>query len=169
MPRNVEIKTRVNGLQGLLERVKHVADSGPLELLQDDTFFSCAHGRLKLRELSPTEGQLIFYQREDVSGPKESRYLISVTADPGSLRDTLAAALGACGRVRKCRLVFLIGNTRVHLDVVDGLGTFIELEVVLADGQRAEEGEAVARRLMAQLSITESQLLSGAYVDMLDR
>jgi adenylate cyclase len=169
MPRNVEIKARVSDLQGLLERVKLVADSGPLELLQDDTLFLCANGRLKLRELSPTEGELIFYQRDDVSGPKESRYLISVTSDPGSLRDTLAAALGVCGRVRKRRLVFLIGNTRVHLDEVDRLGTFVELEVVLADEQRAEEGEAVARRLMAQLGILESQLLSGAYVDMLFR
>ena len=61
----------------------------------------------------------------------------------------------------------MIGRTRVHLDAVVGLGAFMELEVVLADGEVEVAGEAEARRLMAGLGIENSALCEGAYVDML--
>ena len=94
MARNVEIEARIDDPRAFLKLANLVADGEPVEISQDDTFFHCPNGRLKLRELSPAEGQLIFYQRDDASGPKESRYLISTTSDPAILRNTLACALG---------------------------------------------------------------------------
>ena len=167
MPRNVEIKARVNDLAVLLERIAGISDSGPFEIIQDDTFFFCPNGRLKVREFSPEEGELIFYQRMDIAGPKESSYFISPTSSPASLREILSLALGMFGRVRKRRLLFLTGSTRIHLDEVEGLGHFMELEVILTDGQSVEDGEAIARKVMKQLAIAGEDLLVGAYIDLL--
>jgi len=76
-------------------------------------------------------------------------------------------ALGVRGVVKKKRRLFLVGQTRVHLDEVDGLGHFVELEVVLRVNQSEEQGRKIAQELMRQLEISESDLLSGAYVDMI--
>ena len=167
MARNVEIKARVTNPLKLYARARALADTGPVELMQDDTFFHCPSGRLKLRVLSESEGQLIFYERANSLGPKESRYVIWTTSSPDALRARLTAALGERGRVRKKRTLFLCGNTRIHCDEVEGLGSFMELEVVLADGEAAEDGIAIARRIMAQLGVSERQLVDTAYVDLL--
>ena len=92
MARNIEIKTRISNMDEMLIRVSGLADHGPIEILQDDTFFLCSNGRLKLRILSEKEGQLIFYKRLDRSGPKESFYIISRTTSPDTLRDVLTTA-----------------------------------------------------------------------------
>src|SRR5579862_3869227 len=119
MPRNIEIKARIEGVEALSPRVRAIADSGPTEIFQDDTFFQCPNGRLKLRAFSDASGELIFYQRPDNAGPKESFYVISATASPGSLREALSLAYGQAGRVRKRRTLFMVGRTRIHLDHVE--------------------------------------------------
>jgi predicted adenylyl cyclase CyaB len=167
VPRNVEVKARVDSVEALLPRVAAVADRGPFEIEQDDAFFACAAGRLKLRTLASDEGELIFYRRSDEPGPKESSYVVAKTSAPESLRDVLARAYGPAGRVRKHRTLFLVGRTRVHLDRVNGLGDFLELEVVLDDGEPADVGVREAERLMARLGVEASQLVEGAYVDLL--
>lgn len=167
--RNVEIKARVESVDALRPRVAALAAGGPIDIVQDDTFFACARGRLKLRAFSDAEGQLIFYQRPDEAGPKESRFVVSPTSSPDTLRDALTRAYGEAGRVRKRRTLYLIGRTRVHLDRVEDLGDFLELEVVLDVGERAEAGVAEARRLMVALGVAPDQLVSGAYLDLLGR
>ena len=169
MPRNVEVKARVESIDKLLPRIQAIADSGPTEIRQDDTFFVCSTGRLKLRTLSETSGELIFYQRPDQTGPKESFYVISPTASPDTLREALTRAYGQCGRVRKHRTLFMAGRTRIHLDKIDGLGDFLELEVVLSEGETTESGARVAHELLARLGISPQQLIEGAYVDLLRR
>jgi predicted adenylyl cyclase CyaB len=166
MARNVEIKARIAGVEAISARVARIATQGPVELSQDDTFFRCATGRLKLRTSSENEGELIFYRRADDEGPKESFYLRAPTA-PDALRESLTLAYGQAGRVRKRRTLYLVGRTRVHLDVVEGLGAFLELEVVLDDGEAVERGMAEARDLMRVLGVEPGQLITGAYVDLL--
>src|SRR5205085_2527184 len=131
MKRNIEIKARVEDLARLATKVAAIADAGPTEILQDDTFFKCDSGRLKLRSFPGGTGELIFYRRANQQGPKESFYLRSPTSAPDELRESLALAYGAVGRVKKRRTLFLVGRTRVHLDQVEALGEFLELEVVL--------------------------------------
>ena len=168
MATNVEIKARVDDLDALCMRAAALADDGPHELLQDDTFFRVPDGRLKLRVFSDGQGELIYYQRADTRGPRASFYLISRTPDPDPLRASLAAAWGEAGRVRKHRTLFLAGRTRIHLDRVEGLGNFLELEVVLSDHESVAHGQAEARRLMTALGVSDAQLLDVAYVDLLD-
>ncbi len=165
MARNIEIKARVRDLASIEDRARALATSGPVELAQDDTFFACAHGRLKLREFGDGTGELIHYFRPDDSGPKVSDYVISATANPQGLRESLTRALGTVGRVRKRRRLYHLDRTRIHLDEVEGLGAFVELEVVLRDGEGTEAGRAEASRIMGLLGIDDSQLVQGAYVD----
>lgn len=167
MARNVEIKARLTDPQRTAALAAALADTGPEEIIQDDTFFACSTGRLKLREFDPQRGELIFYRRSDLSGPKESYYLISTTDSPASLRRLLTEACGQVGRVRKQRTLYLSGRTRIHLDRVEGLGDFVELEVVLEADEPSAAGEAVARQLMQRLEISPVQLVEGAYLDLL--
>jgi len=165
--RNVEIKARAPDLAGLEAHARRLATGGPFDLEQDDTFFQCSKGRLKLRELAPDRGELIFYERPDAEGPKLSRYTIAPTSAPAALRDALEQAWGIVGRVRKHRRVYLVGQTRVHLDRVAGLGDFVELEVVLEASDAARSGEDIARRLLQELGIGDDDLVAGAYLDLL--
>lgn len=167
MPRNIEIKAHIESVQSLLPKVAAIASEGPIEIVQDDTFFPCQNGRLKLRAFSEEDGELIFYRRANQHGPKECFYLRSPTSTPDALRESLSQAYGQCGRIQKHRTLFLVGRTRVHLDNVKGLGNFLELEVVLEEGESAEVGGREAHNLMARLGIESSQLIEGAYVDLL--
>jgi predicted adenylyl cyclase CyaB len=168
MARNVEIKARVQDLEGLAAIAARFADEGPVRIVQDDTFFACPNGRLKLRAFRDGAGELIFYQRADQAGPKESFYVRSPTSAPDSLREALHLAYGTVGRVVKDRILFIAGRTRIHLDDVRGLGTFAELEVVLRDGEEAEDGIAEAMQVMTRLSIRQAELVEVAYVDLLN-
>ncbi len=169
MARNVEVKARIEGVEALLSRARALADGDAERIEQDDTFFSCAHGRLKLRDFGNGTGELIHYERADTAGPKLSDYVRAPTSDPAALREALARAQGVIGRVRKTRWLLLVGQTRVHLDRVQGLGDFVEIEVVLRDEQSAADGEAIAERLMQALGIARNQRLAGAYLDLLAR
>lgn len=166
MPSNIEIKARIPGVEALVKRAASLADEGPIAIAQDDTFFPCENGRLKLRTFSPDHGELIFYRRADATGPKESFYLRSTTTEPDVMRDALTQAYGHAGRVVKHRTLFLVGRTRIHLDEVEGLGSFLELEVVLRDGESPEDGVREAHSLMAQLGVEATDLVEGAYVDL---
>ncbi|HVO26842.1 MAG TPA: class IV adenylate cyclase [Candidatus Margulisiibacteriota bacterium] len=167
MPRNVEIKAHIASVAALASKAAAIADQGPIEIAQDDTFFRCDAGRLKLRAFSADQGELIFYRRANQQGPKESFYVRSPTSDPESLRELLSLAYGPVGRVLKQRTLFVVGRTRIHLDQVVGLGHFLELEVVLEDHESPEAGVHEAHEIMARLGVEPSQLIKGAYVDLL--
>lgn len=116
---------------------------------------------------SENQGELIFYRRSNQHGSKESFYIRSQTSEPDSLRTALTFAYGEAGRVRKRRTLYLAGRTRIHLDQVEDLGDFLELEVVLADDEDVQVGIGVADRLMQQLGVEPTQLIEGAYVELL--
>lgn len=167
MARNIEIKAHIESIDALARKAAAIADQGPIEIVQDDTFFRCEAGRLKLRTFSKENGELIFYRRANLSGPKESFYLRSPTSSPDTLRESLSQAYGLAGRVRKHRTLFIVGRTRVHLDDVEGLGHFLELEVVLKEDESAEAGILEAQSLMDRLGVDPSRLIESAYVDLL--
>jgi adenylate cyclase class IV len=149
MAHNIEIKARVESVEAMSTKASALADEDLIEILQDDTFFTCERGRLKLRTLSANEGQLIFYQRPNHPGPKESFFIIAPTSSPDTLRETLSRAYGQAGRVRKHRTLYRIGRTRVHLDRIEGLGHFLEPEVMLPEGEPSTRGVEEAHKLMA--------------------
>lgn len=168
MARNIEIKARVTSLAAVERRLQPLATAGPQPIEQDDQFFASPRGRLKLRRFGDGSAELIFYRRPDAPGPRLSEHLHSACPDADALAALLTAACGALGRVRKHRRVYWCGRTRVHLDTVEGLGEFVELEVVLADGEPEAAGIAEATELMRALGIATDALVDTAYVDLLD-
>lgn len=169
MGKNIEIKARVPDLAPLRDSAAVLA-SGPGEILdQKDTFFTVPMGRLKVREFSDGSGELIAYQRVDQQGPKESIYTKASCRDAGALAEALGSVLPVRGVVEKRREVFLVGRTRVHLDQVAHLGSFVELEVVMGPGESAEEGYREAHQLLRALHIPERALVADAYIDLLER
>lgn len=168
MAANIEIKARISDPGLITEKVEALCDSFEGAISQEDIFFNTAEGRLKLRVLAEDRGQLIYYERPDTTGPKLSEYHISETKEPANLQDVLDRALGVRGIVRKTRQVYWSGQTRIHLDQVDNLGAFLELEVVMDPDQRPQEGEAIAVAIMAELQISQDDLVKGAYIDLLE-
>lgn len=167
MARNVEIKARISQPGKLHEAAAALADHPAQIIEQQDVFFNVNKGRLKLRFLSPSYGQLIFYRRDDIRGPKTSTYSVVETDRPDEFRALLGAAFGERAIVRKQRHLYLVGRTRIHLDSVEGLGNFLELEVVLKESESLIEGEREAGALMEKLGVDARDLIEGAYVDLL--
>jgi predicted adenylyl cyclase CyaB len=167
---NVEVKARARDPAHLRRILEGLCTTPAEAILQEDIFFfQTGKGRLKLRIIGADHGELIYYERDNVAGPKRSNYLITPCADPTSLRVLLSTAMGTRGCVTKQRLLYRIGNTRVHLDQVDGLGSFVELEVVLNESQTCEEAKSIAEEIMKQLGICETDLVEEAYIDLLER
>ncbi len=166
--RNIEIKAYSRNSETARADAERLSGAGPVVIIQEDTFFNCRSGRLKLRKFSDNDGELIFYKRIDSAEPSESSYVISETASPGKLKAVLAEALGIAGIVKKVRTLYVCDQTRIHLDEVEGLGRFIELEVVLAEGQSEAEGRQIANTLMKEMGISKSDLIDCAYIDMLN-
>ena len=167
MPRNIEIKARITSVEALLPRAQALAGATAEVIDQDDSFFSVPHGRLKLRQFADGSAELIHYHRPDSGDAKASDYVRVPVADPAALREALARACGLRGRVVKRRWLCMVGATRIHLDRVQGLGDFMELEVVLREGQSDAEGAAVAEALMRELGLANAERLAGAYLDLL--
>jgi len=168
VPSNVEIKCRVKDPLRFCSIAETLSDSKQI-LRQEDTFFLSPQGRLKLRCFPNGTGELIYYERADQTDLKESHYWISRTPDPQGLLLLLSRALGVAGVVNKTRKLFLVGQTRIHLDEIEDLGTFAELEVVIRPEQSMEEGKSIAFRLMQELEISKTDLVDGSYLDLLNQ
>jgi predicted adenylyl cyclase CyaB len=169
MPVNVEIKARVADAGAMRQRIETLCGTPPQRLIQEDLFFAAPRGRLKLRLLEDGGGELIHYHRDDAPAARPSHYLVFRTDAPALLRAALEGALGVTGRVRKQRLLFRYEKTRIHLDQVEGLGAFLELEVMLDPDETPSDGQRVAAGLMQRLGVDPSDLIGEAYVDLLQR
>ncbi len=148
--RNIEIKCRCADLEVVREKALAMGAAEKGVLLQEDVFFRAPRARLKLRVVEGGRAELISYRRPDVTGTRGCDYVVVPAADPALLEEALSHALERDGAVRKRRRLLLLGNTRIHLDEVEGLGAFVELETVLSgrsDGEGREEMESVARGL----------------------
>jgi homotetrameric cytidine deaminase len=165
--RNVELKARDPQPERSLERCRALGAEDRGELRQRDTYFAAVRGRLKLREQDPGGAELIAYEREDTARARESRYRIAPVSDATALREALDAALGTVAVVDKRRRLFVYEGVRIHLDRVDGLGDFVELEGVAGDrSDLGREGELVAR-LRAELDIGDDAIEATGYADLL--
>jgi len=167
MPRNIEIKARIASVEALLAPARELADGEAEAIEQDDTFFAVAMGRLKLRQFADGSAELIHYHRSDGPEARPSDYVRVPVSDAAALREALARGCGVIGRVRKRRWLLRLGQTRLHLDRVEGLGDFVELEVVLREGQSDDEGRALADGWMRALGLQHAPRLGGAYLDQL--
>src|SRR3981081_2326774 len=124
---NVEIKARTNKdakIRTFL--LEHGADFKGIDH-QIDTYFNVPVGRLKLRE-GNIENNLIYYERDNQTGPKNSHFNLIKVEDAAGLKEVLKKTLGIKIIVQKKREIYYIGNVKFHLDEVPQLGKFVEIE-----------------------------------------
>jgi homotetrameric cytidine deaminase len=138
-------------------------DQGTLR--QTDTYFAARRGRLKLRSQEGAVGELIAYRRPDSAEAAESTY-VRVPASE-SVLEALDSALGTTVVVSKRRQLFLWEGVRIHLDEVEGLGSFVEFEAVLPDAGDLETARAKVARLRSELGIEDDALVPVGYSDLL--
>ncbi len=167
MASNIEMKARVEDAPGLRARALDLTPHEVFVLEQVDTFFHCQTGRLKLRQFADGSAELIAYQRPNTLGARESIYYRTPTADGAGLLQALTSSLGIQTVVRKRREVMLVGQSRIHLDAVESLGDFMEIEVVMEPGQSAADGESILADLMDKLAIAPEHCIAGAYADFI--
>ncbi len=165
--KNIEIKARVDRLDKLAELVQAPGFYFCETLEQEDIYFTVPRGRLKLRLMPARPGQLIFYQRPNIGGPKESVYEIVQVEEGRMLAALLGAALGVKGKVVKTRQVFLRDNIRLHLDQVEGVGSFLELEAVIRERHEEERASREITDLLSYLGIPPTALRHESYIDLL--
>ena len=169
--RNVELKARDPHPARSLERARALGAEDRGELRQRDTYFAAPRGRLKLREQEPGGAQLIAYERPDAATARESRYRLVPVPDPEALRAALDAVLGTRAVVDKRRRLLLCDGVRIHLDRVEGLGDFVELEAVAGGDGAGDLGPEHAKvaRLREALDIDDDALVPVGYADLLRR
>jgi predicted adenylyl cyclase CyaB len=165
--RNVELKCRCPDLEAVSRRAVALGARDAGVLVQRDTFFTGPRARLKLRVVEGATAELISYERPDVGEARTSRYRIARVERPEELSAVLAHALGACGEVRKRRRLYLVRSTRLHLDEVEGLGSFVELETVLAPGRSEEDGRAELAEIAAALGLEGAERIAVPYLELL--
>lgn len=136
------------------------------EIWQRDTYFHVPVGGLKLREERPGEPQLIQFARADQPQARESRYRIAMVNDAGAIA-VLSACLGVRGTVTKRRRLFLWRDVRIHLDDVEQLGTFVELEAVAAPGSDLAHEHRLIDELRRLIGIADERLVARGYADWL--
>jgi adenylate cyclase, class 2 len=135
---------------------------------QRDTFFVVPAGKLKLREQADG-AWLIHYRRQPARGLELSDYEIVPVVEPAASRAILAAALGTLAEVRKERTLLMRGNVRLHLDRVEGLGEFGEIEAVIGPGESAASYRAAVDQLLRALAVRDAELIELSYFEMISR
>jgi homotetrameric cytidine deaminase len=165
--RNIELKARDPDPARTLELALGLGAEDSGELVQRDTYFGGVRGRLKLREQEPGEAELIQYRRPDSTEARTSEYRRVPVSDPTALREALEAAHGTEAVVSKRRRLLLWDDVRIHLDDVERLGWFVELEAVAPPGSDLSAEHAKVERLRAGLAIADSALVAAGYRDLL--
>ncbi len=166
---NIEIKACYPDLPKAHSIAEKIGATFEGVLLQTDTYFNVANGRLKLREINSKDGELIYYERPNQAGPKSSNYEICSIQDPAQLKATLALALGVLVVVEKKRDLYLYEEVRIHLDSVASLGAFLEFEGVVEKAISRDVAQQKVEWLLTQFQIAPGDLIESSYSDMIER
>ena len=164
---NIEIKARCSAPQ----QVRDILEQKGAEYKgldhQIDTYFKVNNGRLKLRE-GNIENALVFYERDDQSGPKGSNVVLYSSVPGSSLKDALMGACGALVVVDKLRHIYFIGNVKFHVDEVKDLGSFCEIEAIDKTGEIGRDKLLQqCKEYIKLLGIKKNDLISCSYSDLL--
>jgi adenylate cyclase class 2 len=164
--RNLEAKFRLADHPTAHERALAIGFEPRGILLQRDTFFVVANGKLKLRE-QPDGAWLIHYRRGDQQELQVSDYTIVPVSDAKPVRAMLGDALGTLAEVRKERTLMTRRNVRLHLDRVEGLGAFGEIEAVMADGDLPQAFHDEVAGILENLGVAANDLIERSYFELL--
>lgn len=164
---NIEIKARTTKAEAIRQYLlDHGAELRGIDE-QTDIYFNVKEGRLKLRE-GLIENNLIYYQRIETSGPKQSNVELVKTDNSAKLKSILEKAIGVKTIVRKRREIYYIANVKFHLDTLEGLGSFVEIEASNQFDPISEEKlHQQCREYIQAFGVEESDLVNASYSDMI--
>jgi len=166
---NVEIKAKCNNPAGIRNYL--VANNAEFKGVdeQTDTYFNVLDGRLKLRE-GNIENNLIFYERTNQAGPKNSHFHLVKVGDADAMKEILTKSMGVKVVVKKKREIYYISNVKFHIDEVPGLGSFVEIEAgnILAD-LSTDQLKEQCDFYMQEFGIEPEDLVEVSYSDMVLR
>ncbi len=162
--KNLEIKARIQDFTALKIRLKNAGAKFSATLRQTDTYFNCHTGRLKLREFGDGSAELIHYDRPEKTAKRWSRYYICPIQRSAGFIDLMKRALGIKVTVKKVRRLYLYKNARIHLDIVAGLGKFIEVEVIVKKGKL--QADKLMREILDIAELKSNGFIEKSYSDM---
>ena len=163
--RNLEIKARAESFAPVRARLRALPGAWRDAFVrQTDWYFRVPEGRFKLRIIGrQRNGELIAYLRPTRTAARTSEFQRMPVADAAGTKRLLDRMLGPRACVRKRREVWLYRNARIHLDTVDGLGRFLEIEVVVTAGR--PQARALMKQLREALGIGDEDLIAGSYAE----
>jgi len=164
MPVNLELKAKCRSLSRAKRICREIGARRAGLLRQRDTYYDVRSGRLKLREINGKSFELIYYLRGNEKGSRYSKYYVLPLRERRVVNRLLESACGVRAVVRKKRELYLFENSRIHLDVVDGLGSFIEFEVLVTKGKR--QAQVLMAFLRKRFDIDLSDVFAGSYSDL---
>jgi adenylate cyclase class 2 len=164
----VELKAKVSNHESLRKKLSAIGAQHVGTFQQTDLYFKVPEGRLKLREIEGSRtAELIYYERENISGPKRDEAFILRIQEPEELKNILTKILTPLTRIEKVREIYQHQGTQIHLDIVKKLGKFVEFERQTADDPKiVEKDRLILERLMAKLEIGPSNFESLSYSDL---
>src|SRR5665647_2400402 len=164
---NFEFKAKTTELDNLEKKLLELNPKFIGEDNQTDTYFNVTTGRLKLRE-GNIENSLIYYERQNTAGAKQSDVLLYRHNPDKTLKDILIKTHGVKVIVEKIRKIYFIDNVKFHFDTIPELGTFIEVEAIDKDGTLAiEKLKEQANKYAEFFNIQEEDFIALSYSDML--
>ncbi|MBM3242946.1 class IV adenylate cyclase [Candidatus Poribacteria bacterium] len=164
--KNLELKSKCVNLEKLCLLMFELGAEYQKTMHQIDTYFNAPKGRLKLREIDGEIAQFVYYERADESAPRYSNYSIVEITDASGFKQMMMNALGVKAIVDKVRELWMYGNTRIHVDDVNGLGHFVELETVITN-QTNTEAQAEHHLVKRALEIDAAEIVPVSYSDLI--
>ncbi len=165
--KNIELKVKAPNLSKIKPVLKKIGAKYVETLKQVDTYYKCNEGRLKTREINNNNFELIFYRRENKKESKISDYEILKMSYPHrqKYKNILNEIFGKVVVVKKERLLWIYKNTRIHLDCVEDLGNFLELETIVSDTLSKAKKEY--KEITDYLNISNFKKIASSYSDLL--
>jgi len=164
---NFEFKAKTTELDNLEKKLLELNPKFIGEDNQTDTYFNVTTGRLKLRE-GNIENSLIYYERQNTAGAKQSDVLLYRHNPDKTLKDILIKLHGIKVIVEKIRKIYFIDNVKFHFDTIPELGTFIEVEAIDKNGNLGiEKLKEQANKYAALFNIKPSDYIALSYSDLI--
>jgi adenylate cyclase class 2 len=165
----MELKAKVLDLEVVRRRLTRLGALHMGTFRQIDVYFDVHEGRLKLREVEgKNNAELIYYERDNIAGPKRSNVFILKIQDPKVFKDLLKRLLKISAIVEKVREIYRYQGTQIHLDTVEKLGNFVEFERKTPAGERAtKKNQQILEKLMEKLGINPENLEKLSYGDLI--
>lgn len=165
---NIEIKAKYTNHDKARQLCQDLGAACLGTVRQIDTYFRVQKGRLKLREQDAGTAELIAYVRPDQEVPKCSEFVVIKVDCPTTVKEIFSALLSVETVVQKSRTIYILDSARIHIDEVDGMGRFLEVEVLCGSGDDAAIQTATIRalELMKAFEITPKDLIPGSYREL---